>query len=194
MSDLDKSAWERWVTFRKAIRKPIKPASEQAMKLKLARYGADQAAVVDQSISNQWQGLFDLKDKKKPDKPTRTPEQQAAADAQFQQSQERAIKGWDKQEPTPLVKLKLADALLARYSVSQDEPGHGERMEWLRGRVAELLRDAVATEVYGDPALRSMVLMFWGEKGVFRLQARAETERVQGQPNVVDHLAHAVHQ
>ena len=36
MHELDEAAWERWVAFRKAIRKPIKPASEAAMKLKLA--------------------------------------------------------------------------------------------------------------------------------------------------------------
>ena len=53
MQELDEAAWERWVAYRKAIRKPIKEASEHAMKLKLSRFGADQDAVVEQSISNQ---------------------------------------------------------------------------------------------------------------------------------------------
>jgi len=83
MNELDQTAWERWVAYRVAIRKPIKTASEHAMKLKLSRYGADQDAVVNQSISNQWQGLFELKDKKKPDRPQKSPEQRAADDAMF---------------------------------------------------------------------------------------------------------------
>ena len=61
MEALNEQAWERWKAYRVAIRKPIKPASEDAMKLKLQRYGADQEAVVEQSISNGYQGLFDLK-------------------------------------------------------------------------------------------------------------------------------------
>lgn len=58
---LDAAAWERWVAYRANIRKPLKPASHQAAMTAVARYGAQQSAVVDQSISNGWQGLFDLK-------------------------------------------------------------------------------------------------------------------------------------
>jgi hypothetical protein len=58
---LDTAAWARWVAYRAEIRKPLKPASHQAAMTALARYGAQQSAVVDQSISNGWQGLFDLK-------------------------------------------------------------------------------------------------------------------------------------
>ena len=58
---LDVVAWERWVAFRKAIRKPIKEASTHAMQMKLAKFGDDQEEVVNESISNQWQGLFDLR-------------------------------------------------------------------------------------------------------------------------------------
>ena len=58
---LDAAAWARWVAYRAEIRKPLKPASHQAAMTALARYGAQQSAVVDQSISNGWQGLFDLK-------------------------------------------------------------------------------------------------------------------------------------
>ena len=58
---LDVAAWERWVRYRADIRKPIKPASMQAAQEKLAGFGADQSAVVEQSIANGWQGLFELK-------------------------------------------------------------------------------------------------------------------------------------
>jgi hypothetical protein len=58
---LDAAAWKRWLDYRAEIRKPLKPASHQAAMTALARYGAQQGAVVDQSISNGWQGLFDLK-------------------------------------------------------------------------------------------------------------------------------------
>ncbi len=59
---LDMQAWERWEQYRREIRKPIKPASMLAAQRKLAGFGADQAAIVEQSIANGWQGLFPLKD------------------------------------------------------------------------------------------------------------------------------------
>lgn len=58
---LDLRAWDRWADYRKKIRKPIKPASMQPAMAALAKHGANQAAVVEQSIANGWQGLFDLK-------------------------------------------------------------------------------------------------------------------------------------
>ncbi len=60
-STLNVEAWHRWVQYRREIRKPIKPASLAAAQRKLAGYGADQGAVVEQSIANSWQGLFALK-------------------------------------------------------------------------------------------------------------------------------------
>ena len=59
---LDAKAWERWLKYRTDIRKPIKPASTEAAMSKLASFGKDQEAVVEQSIANGWQGLFALKD------------------------------------------------------------------------------------------------------------------------------------
>lgn len=59
---LDFSAWTRWVEYRSAIRKPIRPPSILAAQRKLATYGPDQGDVVDQSIANGWQGLFPLHD------------------------------------------------------------------------------------------------------------------------------------
>ena len=172
---LDVEAWQRWEAYRLAIRKPIKPASAEAMKLKLARFGEDQAAVVEQSISNQWQGLFDLrKTKLAPgEKPVKTDKQVAADNERWQQTQDRNAREWDKRLGEPLAKLKLADALLARYNVRTDEPGHDERMEWLRERVADLLRESDAKLVAGDPNLTAMICQFWGERGVNKIRARA---------------------
>jgi hypothetical protein len=58
---LDLKTFERWEAYRVEIRKPLKPASLEASATELAKYGGDQAAVVQQSIANGWQGLFALK-------------------------------------------------------------------------------------------------------------------------------------
>lgn len=58
---LDLGAWNRWTAYRKEIRKPLKPASVPAAQRVMAQFGADQAAVVEQSIAQGWQGLFALK-------------------------------------------------------------------------------------------------------------------------------------
>ena len=194
MQDLDVAAWDRWKAYRTAIRKPIKPASEHAMQMKLVKYGADQDAVVNQSISNQWQGLFDLQ-RSKPvpgEKPVKTDKQIAAENERFAADEHRCVKGWDQRLAEPLAKLKLADALFARYMVRQDEIGHEERMEWLRDQMAGLLREANAAKVYGDPHLRSTVWQVFGDRGIARLKQRAAAE----QPNtdMVANMADPVHQ
>lgn len=58
---LDPQAWDRWSSYRKKIRRPLKQASITAAQKSLAAFGDDQLAVVEQSIANGWQGLFDLK-------------------------------------------------------------------------------------------------------------------------------------
>lgn len=58
---LDVRAWDRWLAYRRDTRKPIRPASEEAAAKALAAFGKDQAAVVEQSIAQGWQGLFALK-------------------------------------------------------------------------------------------------------------------------------------
>lgn len=72
---LNLEAWERFAAYRSAVGKPIKSASTLAAQRKLAGFGADQAAVVEQSIANSWQGLFPLKDRangtSKPDRKSR---------------------------------------------------------------------------------------------------------------------------
>lgn len=175
MENLDLEAWDRWLAYRKAIRKPIKPASEPAMKLKLQRYGKDQAAVVDQSISNQWQGLFDLKQSAaKPfgEKPVKTEKQVAADQAWFEAAKAYAAKGWENLEPTPLNRLKLCDALWARYTVDPG-PNTADYLAWLKDVARMHLRNADAAEVLGDPNLRTMVWCFYGAAGINHLKARA---------------------
>lgn len=61
--DLDRAAFDRFVEFRQKIGKTVKPVSLLALATKLAKFGADQGAVVDQSIAFGWQGFFPLKDR-----------------------------------------------------------------------------------------------------------------------------------
>lgn len=58
---LDVESWRRWEQYRREIRKPIKPASLLAAQRQLAGYGEFQSQVVEQSIANGYQGLFELK-------------------------------------------------------------------------------------------------------------------------------------
>ncbi len=58
VTGLDLQAWESWISYR-AERKPaIKSASIVAAAEELAKFGAEQAAVVKHSIANGYQGLF----------------------------------------------------------------------------------------------------------------------------------------
>ena len=59
--NLDQPSWARWVKYRHDIGKPIKPPSLESAARALAKHGASQAAVVEQSVANGWQGLFELK-------------------------------------------------------------------------------------------------------------------------------------
>lgn len=60
---LDIQAWQSWLSYRKGIGKPLKPASLEAAQRAMAAFGDDQAAVVAQSIANGYQGLFAIKGK-----------------------------------------------------------------------------------------------------------------------------------
>ena len=62
VAGLDLTAWTAWTVYRKQIGKPVKPASIPAAQRKLAAHGTSQAAVVEQSIANGWQGIFALKE------------------------------------------------------------------------------------------------------------------------------------
>jgi hypothetical protein len=57
---LNREAWERWMTYKKSIRKPYKQASIELAQKKLASFGEWQMQVVEQSIERGWTGLFEL--------------------------------------------------------------------------------------------------------------------------------------
>lgn len=65
---LNQVVWERWIEYRKAIKKPLRPASLEAAMAELAGFGGDQERVVSKSIANGWQGLFAPDKKSPPDK------------------------------------------------------------------------------------------------------------------------------
>jgi hypothetical protein len=174
LENLDQDAWDRWKAYRTAIRKPIKPASEHAMQLKLSKFGADQGEVVDQSIANQWQGLFEPK-RAKPlpgEKPKKSAEQLQADDAAFTAQKERAARNWAEHEKTPYGRLKIADALWARYTIAPDIDTD-DKLEWLKTVVAKELREVNARQVLHDPHLMVMVAAFFGQGGVRRIHERA---------------------
>lgn len=58
---LNERAWDRWVAYRKQIKKPYRTpfAIEQAQK-KLAGFGEYQMEVVERSMTEEWRGLFPL--------------------------------------------------------------------------------------------------------------------------------------
>jgi hypothetical protein len=174
-NELDQDAWTRWVAYRVSIKKPIKPASENAMKLKLSRYGNDQAEVVDQSIANQWQGLFDLKKTLAPgEKPKKTREQIAADDANWQWKIQQAEKTAHSIAADPIGELRMLDAVLARLTFQQDDPSYHDRLEQLKSKAAAKIGALDPKVILGHPDLRGMVRQLWGERGVTRLTMRAE--------------------
>lgn len=61
-SDNFKSMWNRFIEFRKSIKKPLKEISQQAQLLKLSKFSEQVATeMILQSIANGWQGIFELK-------------------------------------------------------------------------------------------------------------------------------------
>ena len=169
---LDQAAWERWVAYRKAIKKGLKQASMAAAALKLSRYGKDQAEVVDQSISNQWTGLFDLKKKRDPaEPPVKTDKQKAADDARFQFQLGSNEKMWREELQKPLGRLRLCDALLARYLMTPDDPQLSERLDWLKQIAADAMRQIDIKLVARDAHLIGMCSYFWGGAAIDKLRA-----------------------
>jgi hypothetical protein len=178
MTSLNETAWNRWVAYKIAIKDAYKPVSLEAAKLKLERFGADQEAVVDQSIANGWKGLFALqKSKDKPDATKRTKEQQAAVDSNFEWQKRESEKGWNKDiARNPLhAKLLLCDALQARYDAQADQESLvlAEQRSWLRGRVGQLLAECHDKAALTDFTVRRLVLQLFGGGGLDRLEKRA---------------------
>lgn len=72
---LDTEAWELWVDYRKRIlKKPLNPLNYENTQRGMRRFGADQMAVVQQSMEKEWQGLFELKSRATVDDPMFNPQ------------------------------------------------------------------------------------------------------------------------
>lgn len=58
-----REVWATWITYRREIKKPYRsPMSEQAALKNLSKYDEVTAiAMIENSIANQWQGIFELK-------------------------------------------------------------------------------------------------------------------------------------
>ncbi len=57
-----KSAWKDWVAYRKEKRQPLKASTVKGQIKFLAEHPAEAVEMIQQSIRNGWQGLFELKD------------------------------------------------------------------------------------------------------------------------------------
>ncbi len=62
VNDPEKIAWDNWIKYRKEIGKSIKPTTAK-MQIQFlgGRAGPEIAAIINQSITNGWTGLFELK-------------------------------------------------------------------------------------------------------------------------------------
>ena len=58
VAGLNQAAWAQWVAYRTAIKKPLKAPSLAAAAKQMAKLGDQQAAAVEHSIANQYQGLI----------------------------------------------------------------------------------------------------------------------------------------
>jgi DNA-binding MarR family transcriptional regulator len=66
VDDKSNEAWGRWVKYRKEIRKPLSPSTTKSQIAKLnAQAPHTRAEIIDRSIENGWQGLFELPKPKK---------------------------------------------------------------------------------------------------------------------------------
>jgi len=61
LDDEMEKAWDEWKAFRKEIKKTLKPSTEKKQIEFLRARGPDAVAIINQSITNGWTGLFDLK-------------------------------------------------------------------------------------------------------------------------------------
>ena len=62
-TDIFIAVWKEWKEYRKEMRKPLKPTTIKRQFARLKKYSSETAAaMLVQSIENQWQGIFELKD------------------------------------------------------------------------------------------------------------------------------------
>jgi hypothetical protein len=103
------------------------------------------------------------------EKVEKTDKQRAADVARHAEQDEWAARAWGKQEPTPLHRLKLCDAYLARLTMREADKDAWDR---LRDAAAAAIRDADPKDVLNDPHLVGMVRHLFGERGLGRLRNR----------------------
>ena len=172
---LNQEALTMFLEYRKQIRKPVKPVSENALRIKLEKMGSveTQLECVNRSISNSWQGIFppNTSTVKRAFQPvtTKTPKQVEFDESQFAAQNERSGTHWDT-STDPLAKLLLCEALLGRYTVT-GQCGDTEKMEALREVTAKHIRAAKQSEIVGNPHLIGLVRFLFGERGIRRLKA-----------------------
>lgn len=66
--DESNEAWERWVKYRKEIKKSLTPSTAQMQLRKLGGVAPEvRVKMIDQSIQNGWTGLFEIKQNGKTD-------------------------------------------------------------------------------------------------------------------------------
>lgn len=71
-SDIFKNTWNRWEKYRREIKHKLTPSTIEGQLKKLSSYSEDEAIkIIDQSITNGWTGLFELKDNKTKGNPLR---------------------------------------------------------------------------------------------------------------------------
>lgn len=176
---LDIEAFDRWIGYKRGRNQSYKNAqSERAAAVKLSQMGEDQAAAVDESISNNWAGVFPLKTRLMPgEKPKKTKQQIEADQARDDWLMKQAERHAQAAAGNPIGELRMLDGILARITLQQEDPSFGDRMEAFRNRVAERLSACDPAAAYGDPHVRSMVMQIWGARGVAKLERRAQEAR-----------------
>ena len=128
------------------------------------KYTATGSAVCNITVatSESWN------DKATGEKVEKTDKQRAVDVARHAEQDDWNARAWGKLEPTPLNRLKLCEAYLARLTISPD----ADAMERLKDSTAAALRSADAAEVLGHPHLMSMVRQLFGERGLNKLKKR----------------------
>ena len=171
---LNIEAFDRWIAYKKSRKQAYKTAlSERAAAVKLSQMGEDHEAVVDESISNNWSGIFPLKRVLSPgEKPKKTKAQVEADGQRNEWLMSQAQKGVDAAAQSSIGRLRLLDGVLARVTMREEiDP---TVMENLRDRIASEMSACDPVVAYNDPTVRSMVMQIWGPRGVAKMERRAQ--------------------
>ena len=84
--NIDPEAWNEYKKMRVKIRKPMTPYAEKLALRKLEAFyhaGFDVNAILDQSIFNSWQGLFEVKDETSGRVTSKSDQRKATATQQY---------------------------------------------------------------------------------------------------------------